>query len=198
MIVGRQRRELARWEATTRAWAADTGRHLAITLHRGEPPPVRPCDVGLVLWDNETVWAELPARCSADTPLPLEHVPARQRDRSPQPRITDWLITNFRVAGRLYPDILRWWQWSQVVGMKANLASGQEYVQLDLPLSSDPVRWWGAGVAPLAVAAVYCLHGTDALLDHPGLLPLRQQPTIATTLLTELEPPQTTLRDLGI
>lgn len=39
-------------------------------------------------------------------------------------------------------------------------------------------RSWAAdtGIAPLAVTAVYHLHGARALVDHPGLAPLRCQP----------------------
>jgi hypothetical protein len=81
-------------------------------------------------------------------------------------------VTNHRVAGRLYPDDLAWWQWSSVVGVKVDLVPRAEYVQIDLA-SYGSIAWTGAGVAPLAVAAVFHLHGGAALIDHPGLTFLR-------------------------
>lgn len=72
----------------------------------------------------------------------------------PQSRISDWLVTNHRVAGRLYPDDLAWWQWPSVVGVKVDLVPRAEYVQIDLA-SHGSIAWTGAGVAPLAVATVF-------------------------------------------
>lgn len=175
MSIRKQKRELARWETATRQWATDAGRRLAIDLHRGHPVRVRPYTVGLVLWEsrNEQLWGQVPARCSEDIPLAGASCPPGRRDAASQPRITDWLITSHRIAGRLHPDALRWWKWASVVGVQTDLTPGGEYVQLDLPLPSEPVRWYGPGVAPLAVAAVFQLHGAGALLDHPGLAALR-------------------------
>lgn len=83
-----------------------------------------------------------------------------------------WLVTCQRVAGRLQPDILRWWEWDQVIGVQIDLTPGRERVCLDID-SSKPVYFDGPGVAPLAVAAVYRLHGPLGLIEHPGLAPLR-------------------------
>jgi hypothetical protein len=161
------------------------GRRLAIDLHRGHEVPIRPYTVGLVLWKSrhEQVWGQVPARCSADTPLIVRPSQRRRRDPPPQPRVTDWLITSHRIAGRFYPDALSWWEWTTIVGVQVDLMAGSEYVQLDLALPAHPVGWYGPGIAPLAVAAVYDLHGPAALLDHPGLSTLRRdladQPRIA-------------------
>jgi hypothetical protein len=175
MSIRKHKRELARWETATRQWAADAGRRLAIDLHRGHEVPIQPYTVGVVLWTsrNEHVWGQVPARCSADTPITVRAGQPRRGDPPPQPRITDWLITSHRIAGRLYPDTLRWWEWTTIVGLQVDLTAGFEYVQLDLPLPAHPVRWYGPGVAPLAVAAVYHLYGPTAVLDHPGLAQLR-------------------------
>lgn len=200
MSIRKQKRELVRWEKATRQWATDAGRRLAIDLHRGHAVPIRPYAVGLVLWKsrNEQVWGQVPARCSEDTPLTVRSGPRRKGDPAPQPRITDWLISSHRIAGRLYPDILRWWEWASIVGVTADLTPGNEYVQLDLPLPAPPVRWWGPGVAPLAVAAIQRLHGPAALLDHPGLTALRPRTeSIPTGRLPELEPPSPSICDLG-
>jgi hypothetical protein len=83
-----------------------------------------------------------------------------------------WLVTSQRVAGRLRPDILRWWEWDQVIGVQVDLTPGRERVCLDID-GAKPVYFDGPGVAPLAVAAVYLLHGPWAVIEHPGLAPLR-------------------------
>jgi hypothetical protein len=170
--VRRRQRELARWEAETRTWATAAGRALVLDLSRNTDAPVQPYSIGLVLWKDEKVWAQVPARCSADTPLAVRPGPPRRGNPAPQPRISDWLVTNHRVAGRLYPDALTWWTWSSVVGVKVDLTPGAEYVQIDLA-SHGSIAWTGAGVAPLAVAAVFHLHGAVALIEHPGLTVLR-------------------------
>jgi hypothetical protein len=172
MSVRKLRKEMARWEAETRTWATAAGRALVLDLSRNTDVPVQPYSIGLVLWDGEKVWAQVPARCSAETPLAVTQGPPRRGNLAPQPRISDWLVTNHRIAGRLYPDTLTWWQWSSVVGVKVDLSPGAEYVQIDLA-SNGSIAWTGAGVAPLAVAAVFHLHGPTALIDHPGLTFLR-------------------------
>jgi hypothetical protein len=83
-----------------------------------------------------------------------------------------WLVTSNRVAGRLQPDILRWWEWDQVIGVQVDLTLGRERVCLDID-GSKPVYFDGPGVAPLAVAAVYRLHGPLAVIEHPALAVLR-------------------------
>jgi hypothetical protein len=168
----RRQRELDRWEAETRTWAMLTGRVLALALSRNTDVPVQPYSIGLVLWEGEKVWAQVPARCSADAPLAVRPGPPRRWGPAPQPRISDWLVTNHRVAGRLYPDALTWWEWCSVVGVKVDLTPRAEYLQIDLA-SNGSIAWTGAGVAPLAVAAVFQLHGAAALIDHPGLTLLR-------------------------
>jgi hypothetical protein len=204
MSIRKKKRELARWEKATRQWSTDAGRRLAIDLHRGHELPIRPYTVGLVLWKSrhEQVWGQVPAMCSEDTPLTMRSGPRRRGDPPPQPRITDWLISSHRIAGRLYPDILRWWEWDSVVGVQVDLTPGMEFVQLDLPVQSQPVRWYGPGVAPLAVGAVFQLHGAGALLDHPGLASIRiptsdERPT-PTGTLAELEIGGWDSRDLGL
>ena len=203
MSIRKQKRELTRWETATRQWATQDGRRLALDLHRGHEVPLRPYTVGLVLWESrhEQVWGQVPARCSEDTPLAVFAGHPRRGDPAPQPCITDWLITSHRIAGRFYPDTLRWWQWANIVGVKVDLAPGNEFAQLDLPLPSHAVRWYGPGVAPLAVAAVFHLHGPAALLDHPGLVALRvphpEEGRRPAGLLAELKTGAQTIRDLG-
>jgi hypothetical protein len=202
MSIRQQKRELARWETATRQWAADSGRRLAIDLHHGHELLIQPYTVGVVLWTsrNEHVWGQVPARCSEDTPLTVRRGQPRRGDPPPQPRITDWLVTSQRIVGRLYPDTLCWWEWSTIVGVQVDLTAGAEYVQLDPPLPNRPVRWYGPGVAPLAVAAIFHLHGSTAVVEHPGLAAIRQQPAARAvqTPIAELEPPVPAVRDIGL
>jgi hypothetical protein len=45
-----------------------------------------------------------------------------------------------------------------------------------LDIDGEPtLTWYGPGVAPLAVAAVFLLYGAAAMIDHPGLAPLRSR-----------------------
>ncbi|MBO0732193.1 MAG: hypothetical protein J2P57_23225 [Acidimicrobiaceae bacterium] len=173
MSSRKRARDLTRWEEQARQWATTAGRTLALDLYRNDDPAIHPYGLGLVLWDGEKVWARLPARCSADTPLAVRAGRPRRGDPPPEPRIGDWLVTSHRVAGRLWPDSLSWWEWASVVGVRVDLSPGRELVQLDVQEDADPVSWTGPGVAPLAVAAVFHLYGARAMIDHPGLELLR-------------------------
>ncbi len=163
MILTRRRRD-----AQTRARAAAVARQLVLEPCNDTPAGPAPYTVGVVLEPGEQVWAQVPARCSADEPAGA---------RENEPRQTDWLITSFRVAGRVHPDTLRWWEWDHCVGCQVNLTPGRELVSLDFPGLPGPVHWRGPGVAPLAAAAVVKLHGRRAAVDHPGLAVLRSPAT---------------------
>jgi hypothetical protein len=165
MSIRKQKRELARWEAATRQWATVAGRSLALDLHDHRQVAVRQYTVGLVLQEGEQPWVEVPVTCSADAPL-------RVGDGRSLLQTGPWLVTSLRVAGRLHPDILRWWTWDQVIGVQVNLTHGRERVCIDIA-GAEPVYFTGPGVAPLAVAAIYRLHGPLAVIEHPGLAPLR-------------------------
>jgi hypothetical protein len=142
----RARRRRAVWEAQIRTWATETGRSLALDLHSDHALRVRPYKVGLVLHMGEQPWVEVPVTCSADTPVAVG-------DGHPVLQAGPWLVTSQRVAGRLQPDILRWWTWDQVIGVQVDLTLGRERVCLDID-GTKPVYFDGPGVAPLAVAAV--------------------------------------------
>lgn len=172
-------RKMARHEANQRAQAAETARTLAVALHHDVALPVQPYTVGLVLWQGEQPWAEVAARCSADTTA----MSGQGQHTWTCPPLTEWLVSSYRVAGRFANGVIRWWTWEEVVGEQLDLTPGHEVVQLDID-GQQPVWWTGAGLAPLAVAAVYRLHGSAALVDHPGLGPLR------TTAMTQQPPPR--------
>lgn len=165
----RQRKRLARWERGTRRWATSAAKTLAIDLYQDNEPAVTPYTVGVVLDAGEKPWVQITARCSFDRPTPTTD------PGSLLPPLTDWLVTNKRIVGRYADGVLLGWRWEWIVGLLTDLTPGNEYVHLDSRKEGYPPRadWTGPGVLPLAVAAVYHLYGVKALLDHPGLAPIR-------------------------
>ena len=168
----RDARELRRWEEQCRAWAHDRAREMVIALHTGEHSPIQPYDIGLVLHPGEAIWCQTPMRSSLD---PTPSAPALTPGW--QPPVRPWIITSERVFGRLSNDRLAGFPWAKIVGCRVDLTAGAEYVALDVEGQPFPAVWRGPGCAPLAVAAVYQLYGSQALLDHPGLEAIRRQPT---------------------
>ena len=169
----KQRREVARWEASTRAWATSRGKDLALELYQQSDVAVTPYSVGLVLEQGEKPWVQVPAYCSLDALVPVWCEPPKRGDLHPLPPVGDWLVTNHRIAGRCNRGLLRWWRWGEIVGCRVDLTLGRETVQIDLN-GKPPILWTGPGVGPLAVAVVYHLYGPAAMLDHPGLAALRE------------------------
>ena len=163
MTNRKQRKALARWEADTRVWAHDTARNLVLSMVGGQPTPTTPYGIGVVLDPGERAWAECPIRFLQENP-PLDNPTA--------PPVRPWLVTSDRVVGRLGDDHLYGWRWEQMRGCRVDLSASPEFVTLDLDDGSR-LDWTGPGVAPLASAAVYRLHGRQSLVDHPGLTAIR-------------------------
>lgn len=163
MTKRKQRRALARWECDTRQWAHQTARELVLSMVSGQPTPATPYRIGGVLDPWERVWAECPLR------FLQEILPA---DGPAIPPVRPWLVTSDRIVGRLGDDHLYGWRWEHIRGCRVDLTASHEFVALDLD-DGSLLHWTGAGVAPLAVAAVYLLHGHGALIDHPGLAAIR-------------------------
>jgi hypothetical protein len=159
----KQRRELARWENDTRQWAHQAARSLALSMVSGQPAPATPYGIGVVLDPGERVWAECPVR------FLQEILPA---NGPPTPPVRPWLVTSDRIVGRLGDDHLYGWRWEHIRGCRVDLTASHELVALDVD-DFSAIHWTGSGVAPLAVAAVYRLHGEQALIDHPGLAAIR-------------------------
>jgi hypothetical protein len=59
-----------------------------------------------------------------------------------------------------------------MVGVRLQLAAGREALAVNV-VGQPTLVWFGAGLAPMAVAAVFHLYGPAALIDHPGLEPIR-------------------------
>ena len=163
MTNRKQRKAFARWENDTRDWAHRTARNLVLSMVSGQPTPVTAYGVGVVLDPGEQVWAECPLR------FRQERLPA---DGPAVPPVRAWLVTSDRIVGRLGDDYLYGWRWEHVRGCRVDLSLQAEHVALDVG-DSFRLDWTGPGVAPLAVTAVYRLHGRQALLDHPGLSSIR-------------------------
>jgi hypothetical protein len=58
----KQRKAIAQWETETRTWATCTARALILAICGGEPIPVNPYRVGVVLDLDEQAWVECPLR----------------------------------------------------------------------------------------------------------------------------------------
>jgi hypothetical protein len=157
---------LARWDNEARQWATATGRDLALDLYHNRETAALPYGVGVVLDSGEKVWAEVPVRFNLDRP------PLIKTGELAQPLVRMWLVTSSRVVGRLTDDRLHGYRWEWAVGARVDLTPGREVVSLDID-GEPTLMWSGPAVAPLAVAAVFHLYGAPAMIDHPGLAPLR-------------------------
>ena len=164
MTSRKQRKAFARWENDTRQWAHRAARDLVLCLVSGQQTPATPYGIGVVLDPGERVWAECPITFLQEV-LP--------DDGPTVPPIRPWLATSDRIVARLGDDRLYGWRWEQMRGCRLDLGTSRELVALDSQDGSR-VAWTGPGVAPLAVAAVYRLHGQEALVDHPGLAAIRR------------------------
>ena len=80
-----------------------------------------------------------------------------------------------RVVGRLADDRLHGYRREKAVGVRVDLTTGREAVTIDIE-GEPTLIWSGPGIAPMAVAAIYQLYGAAAMIEHPGLAPLRAAP----------------------
>jgi hypothetical protein len=157
----------AQWDDQVRLWATNAGRVLALDLYHGRHTATRPYAVGVVLDRDETALSEVPVRFNRDWPAPLG-----PGQRIVMPAIRPWLVTSGRVVGRLADQNLYGYRWEKMVGARVDLTPGHETLAVDID-GVRPLEWSGAGLAPMAVAAVFHLYGPAAMIEHPGLAPLR-------------------------
>jgi hypothetical protein len=160
---------VARWDHDTRQWAIDTARDLALDLYYDRDRAARPYGVGVVLDPGERVWAEIPVRFN------LDWAPLATSGEQAQPAIRPWLVTSGRVVGRLADDRLHGYRWEKAVGVRVDLTTSRETVIIDIE-GEPTLMWSGPGIAPMAVAAIFHLYGSVAMIEHPGLTPLRVGP----------------------
>ena len=155
----KERREIARWEESTRAWATDAAREMVYNICTGGPLAARPYNLGVVLGATEVPWIEFPARFLNEG----EYVWGTR-----EPVVRPWLVTSERIVGRLGDGRLYGWRWDSFIGCRASLVLGYESVVLD-DYRGQPLAWVGPAVAPLAITAIYWLHGAPGLIEHPSL-----------------------------
>jgi hypothetical protein len=159
---------LVRRDDGARQWATATGRALALDLYFNRETATLPYGVGVVLDAGEKVWAQVPVRFNLDRTPPVtpgEHT---------QPAFRSLLVTTNRVVGRLADDRLHGYRWDKAVGARVDLTPGREVVSLDIDIESEPTLiWTGPAVAPVAVAVVFHLFGSLAMIQRPGLAAVR-------------------------
>jgi hypothetical protein len=156
----KRRRELAARNSSTRAAAHEHARRVALQIASGAGRGPAAYDVGVVLHEGERVLGRAPARFQtfADGSWIERGTP-------------EWVITSDRLVGRLPTGELESIAWSAIAGLRVDLA--QEWVAL------DAFNGWravlsGPAIAPIAVADVASCHGTQAMIEHPALAPLRE------------------------
>ncbi|MGH3272718.1 MAG: hypothetical protein ACRDNZ_00110, partial [Streptosporangiaceae bacterium] len=57
--------------------------------------------------------------------------------------------------------------------VRVDLTPSREAVIMEIEGEPTSLVWSGPGVAPMAVAAIFHLYGPVAMIEHPGLAPLR-------------------------
>ncbi len=163
---------LARWEDEARQWATATARNLALDLFYDRQTATQPYGVGIVLDPGEKVWAEVPVRFN------LDRVPHVRPGEHARPAVLPWLVTSGRVVGRLADDRLHGYRWEKAIGARVDLSAGREVVSVDIE-DEPTLIWSGPALAPMAVATVFQLYGPLAMIEHPGLAPLRVLPEVS-------------------
>ncbi|MGC8628170.1 MAG: hypothetical protein ACP5VR_11615 [Acidimicrobiales bacterium] len=161
-------REAARWEKKNRPALVEQARRLAMGLYHGRAIEARPYRLGLALSQGEVPWAETWARCSLDA------YPWARPNPSRLP-LSCWVATSQRLVGRLRSGAWAGWAWDGVDTYRADLSRGKEWVEV--VGEGRQLTLFGPGVAPLAVALTWKIYGAMALLEHPGLGPLRVEMT---------------------
>ena len=158
-------RALAAWADQTRAEATSHACELALIIATGGEHAANAYHIGAVLDDGEIVWGRGASqfRSSAKDEPWLERGYAQ------------WAITSHRLIGRRADGGLEHIPWSAIVGVRVDLPA--EWVALDAGNGWRAVLT-GPAIAPIAVAAVAACHGTLAMIDHPGLEPLRVRATV--------------------
>lgn len=168
------------WCDQTRTVAYYNARMLALAIASGYEPKVPVYDLGIVLGADEVVWQ----RTQADywwrgQQTWIEQRTSYYRHRSTLAEVRrpvmnwagtlDWLITNQRVAAREGSGEVISIRWSAVQALSVDLP--HDAVTLD-GTDSYHGELYGP-VAPIAVAAIACCHGPQALLNHPAVAALR-------------------------
>jgi hypothetical protein len=151
---------LARQHAAEVAAALQDARALVFELG-GYAPVVRfdAMKAGIVLGEGETAYRFVGALLSQ-----------RLVDAWTQPEWCHVLTTDQRLLVRMSGGQLVSLWWGSLVGLSVDLVS--QHVTLDYG-DGRPRLLSGTASPIIAVAAIACVYGVEALLSHPGLAPLR-------------------------
>jgi hypothetical protein len=166
-------------------------RELARAIIDHRPDPTAHLAAGVVLQPGEDAWMRVPARLAVRTSqeawtahTQLSWLGRRARNVARETTIErwqdrgeiDWLVTSQRIVGRLPAtgEMISVW-WSGLAGVDIDLK--RERILLNaLNGWTGPLS--GPTLASIAVAAIAMCHGLEALLTHPTLEKLRQQPPL--------------------
>lgn len=169
------------WRDQTRAVAYDNARTLALAIVGGCQPAVQTYDLGIVLDTGEIAWQ----RTSADYWWRGQQTWTEQHTSYNGRRGTlsevhrpvlncagtlDWLITNQRLAAREDSGEVISIRWTAIQAVSIDLIA--DLVVLD-GANAYHGELRGPAIASVAVAAIACCHGPEALPGHPSLSPLR-------------------------
>ena len=146
--------------ARDRTEARHDARALAIELARGVPS-VRfdPMVAGVVLQPGETAYRQAPI-----------WIRVQQDGRWADASLAEVVVTDLRLLCRFGSGSLVSLWWSGIVGLCVDLAV--ESIVLDFG-DGQPVSLSGVQVGPIAVLGIASVYGTQAILTHHALTPLR-------------------------
>jgi hypothetical protein len=154
-----------------RTEAYHDARALAIELASGEPSAgFDPMGAGVVLQPGEIVYRQLPL-----------WIRVQQNGRWAEASYAVVLVTDKRLLCRLSTGRLSSLWWRGVIGLHVDLAS--EHIVLDFG-DAQPVCLSGPLVAPVGIVAIASIYGTEAVLTHIALAPLRTKGSSATKQTT--------------
>lgn len=146
--------------ARDRTEAHYDARALAVELAQGVPATrFDPMVAGVVLQPGETVYRQLSI-----------WIRLQQNGCWAEASHTNVVVTDGRLLFRFATGHLASLWWNGIVGLNVDLAA--EHIVLDFG-DGQPVNLSGSSVALVAVAAIASIYGTQALVGHPALAPLR-------------------------
>jgi hypothetical protein len=145
-----------------RTEAYHDARALALELARGVPSArFDPMREGVVLQSGETLYRQVRI-----------WVRVQQDGRWADASFADVLVTDQRLLCRFATGRLASLWWNGVVGLHIDLVA--EQMVLDFG-DGQPVSCSGQRLAPIAVVAIASVYGTQALVGHPALAPIRMR-----------------------
>ena len=157
--------------ARDRTEAYYDARALAIELARGEPTArFDPMTAGVVLQPGETIYRQVPI-----------WIRVQENGWWVDASLADVIATDQRLLCRMSSGRLTSLWWNGVVGLNVDLAG--EHIVLDFG-DAQPVCLSGPSVAPVGIVAIASIYGTEALLTHHALAPLRTKGSSATKQTT--------------